>query len=76
MSRSYEDTEDAAEDLRTRGIEVVPTRANSGPSTEEKVCNAFSWQGPLLAMSLSICGYGEGQRATNGNSSPTQTAGI
>ncbi|XP_063322623.1 uncharacterized protein LOC134620391 [Pelmatolapia mariae] len=43
--RTYEDAEDAAKELRARGIEVAPTRANPGPSTEERVLNAFSWHG-------------------------------
>lgn len=37
--------EDAAKELRARGIEVAPTRANPGPSTEERVRNGFSWHG-------------------------------
>lgn len=42
--RTYGDAEDAARELRVRGIEVATTRVNPDLSIEEKIRNAFPWQ--------------------------------
>lgn len=42
--RTYEDAQAAALELKARGIPVNIAREESGPSMEERVLEAFSWQ--------------------------------